>query len=47
MRMSDEKLTAIFRRALLDDGPEGENAWRILKRQVDPHSIKLVQPKSS
>lgn len=41
--MTDERHTLLLVRALLDDGPEGENAWRILAKQVDVSKIKLTQ----
>lgn len=41
--MSDRRLTALLRRALRDDGPEGENAWRILAKNVDPEAVSVAQ----
>lgn len=43
--MTDERLTLLLRRALLDNGPEGENAWRILVKQLDPSTVRVVQPR--
>ena len=39
--MSDERLTLLLRRALLDTGPEGENAWRILVEQLDASTVQV------
>jgi hypothetical protein len=44
--MTDERLTLLLRRALLDNGPEGENAWRILAKQLDPSTVRVVQPRT-
>ena len=43
--MTDEKLTMLLRRALLDHGYEGENALRILRKTCDPHRVRIVQEK--
>ena len=44
--MSDERLTLLLRRALLDYCPEGENAWRILVKQLDPSTVRVMQPRN-
>lgn len=41
-RMSDEKMTALLKRAVLDSGHEGKIAWNILRKNIDPHTIQLV-----
>lgn len=43
--MTDEKLTNLLRRALLDGGYEGENALRILRKVCDPHRVRIIQTK--
>ena len=43
--MTDDKLTALLRRALLDQGPEGEIALGILRKVCDPCRVHVTQEK--
>lgn len=43
--MTDDKMTALLRRALVDHGYEGENALRILRKVCDPYRVRIIHEK--